>query len=58
MQSKSIITNSVKIVLCIFLLMVLVQDVQAAEMYQYMTKWGTVGSAEGQFSSPSEHGGS
>jgi len=56
MQNKSIIKNSVKIVLCIFLILVLVQGVQAAEKYQYVMKWGTVGTAYGQFLSPSELG--
>ena len=40
MQRKSIIKNSVRIVLCIFLLMVLVQGMQAAETYTFVTKWG------------------
>ena len=52
MQSKSIVKNSVKIVLCIFLLMVFVQGVQAAETYSFVTKWGSSGSGDGQFSTP------
>ncbi|MEI6293868.1 MAG: hypothetical protein WCP36_09295 [Methanomicrobiales archaeon] len=52
MQNKSIVKNSVKIVLCIFLLMVLVQGVQAAETYVFVTKWGIEGTGNGQFSLP------
>jgi len=52
MQGTSLIKNSVKIVLCIFLLLVLVQGVQAAETYQVVTKWGTFGSNDGQFYTP------
>ena len=40
MKGKSIIKNSVKIILCILLFLVLVQGVQAAEMYVSITKWG------------------
>ncbi len=52
MQGKPIMKNSVKILLCIFLLLVLVQAVQAAETYQFVTKWGSSGSGDGQFISP------
>ena len=49
MQGTSVIKNSVKIVLCILLLLMLVQAVQAAETYQFVTKWGTQGTGDGQF---------
>jgi len=52
MQGKPIIKNSVKIVLCFLLLLVLVQGVQAAETYQFVTKWGSYGSGDGQFERP------
>ncbi len=52
MQGKSIIKNSVKIVLCIFLLLVLVHGVQAAETYQYVTRWGSQATVGGQSQSP------
>ena len=52
MQGKPIMKNSVKIVLCILLLLVLVQGVQAAETYQFVTKWGSEGTNEGQFNAP------
>jgi sugar lactone lactonase YvrE len=42
----------VKIVLCILIFLVLVQGVHAAETYVFVTKWGTSGSGNGQFSSP------
>ena len=49
MQGTSIVKNSVKILLCIFLLLVLVQGVFAADAYQFVTKWGTEGTGDGQF---------
>lgn len=52
MEGTSIMKNSVKIVLCVFLLLVLVQGVQAAETYQFVTKWGTQGTGDGQFYYP------
>jgi len=52
MQGKSIMKTSVKILLCILLVLVLVQGVQAAETYQFVTKWGTPGSGDGQFQNP------
>ena len=52
MQSTLIVKNSVKILLCIFLLLVLVYGVQAAETYQFVTKWGTEGTGDGQFLGP------
>jgi sugar lactone lactonase YvrE len=52
MQGTLIVKNSVKILLCFFLLLVLVSGVQAAETYQFVTKWGTNGTGEGQFESP------
>jgi len=52
MQGSLIIKNSVKILLCIFLLLVLVYGVQAAETYQFVTKWGTEGTGDGQFLGP------
>ena len=51
-QGNSIIKNSVKIVLCIFLLLVLVQGTQANETYMFVTKWGSSGSGDGQFNYP------
>ena len=52
MQCTSIMKNSVKIILCILLLFVFVQAVQAAETYVFVTKWGTLGSGDGQFYHP------
>jgi DNA-binding beta-propeller fold protein YncE len=52
MQETSIIKNSVKIVLCIFLLLVLVQSALAAETYVFVIKWGQEGSGDGQFINP------
>ena len=53
MQGTSIVKNSVKIFLCIFLLLVLVSGVQAAETYQFVTKWGdSFSTADGQFMYP------
>ena len=52
MQGTSIMKNSVKVLLCILLLLVLVQAVQAAETYMFVTKWGTKGSGAGQFYNP------
>ena len=52
MQGTAIMKNSVKILLFIILLLVLVQGVRAAETYQFVTKWGTQGSGDGQFISP------
>ncbi|MDO8872830.1 MAG: hypothetical protein Q7V05_08900 [Methanoregula sp.] len=49
MQGKSIVKNSVKVILCIFLFFVIMQGVQAAETYTFVTKWGTRGYQEGQF---------
>ena len=40
MKGKSIIKNSVKIILCILLFLVLVQGVQAAETYVSVTQRG------------------
>ena len=54
MQGTLIVKNSVKILLCIFLLLVLVSGVQAAETYQFVTAWGTNGTGQGQFESPRE----
>ena len=53
MHGTSIMKNSVKIILCILLVLVLVQAVQAAETYVFVTKWGTQGLGDGQFSGPS-----
>ncbi len=53
MQGTSIVKNSVKILLCLFLLLVLISGVQAAETYQFITKWGTFGTNDGEFSTPS-----
>ncbi len=53
MHGTSVVKNSVKILLCIFLLLVLVQVVQAAETYQFVTKWGSSGTGDGQFTNPS-----
>ena len=44
--------NAMKIVLCVLVLLVLVQGVQAAETYQFVTKWGSFGSGDGQFNTP------
>ena len=52
MQGTSIMNNSVRIFLCFFLFFVLVQGVQAAETYQFVTKWGTQGAGDGQFYQP------
>jgi len=43
---------SIRVVLCILLFLMLVQGVQAAEKYTFVTKWGTQGSGAGQFNSP------
>jgi len=52
MKDKANIKNSVKIVLCIFLLLVIVQGVKAAETYQFVMKWGSNGSLNGQLYLP------
>ncbi|MDO8871952.1 MAG: hypothetical protein Q7V05_04365 [Methanoregula sp.] len=42
-----------KIILCLLLFLVLLQGVQAAETYTFVTKWGTQGSGgDGQFNEP------
>ena len=52
MQGTSMMKISMKIFLCIFLMLVFVQGVQAAETYQFVTKWGTEGTGDGQFEGP------
>jgi sugar lactone lactonase YvrE len=53
MQGKSIIRKSVKAGLCILLFIVLVQGVFAEETVMVLTKWGTVGTGNGEFSDAS-----
>ena len=45
-------TRVVMIVAAILLILVLVQGVQAAETYGYVTQWGSFGNGTGQFKSP------
>jgi len=52
MQGTWFMKNPVKTVLCILLFLVIVQGVQAAETYQYVAKWGSMGTGDGQFLSP------
>ena len=46
MQGTSVVKNSVKILLCILLLLVFVHGVQAVETYVFVTKWGTQGAGD------------
>ena len=52
MTNKSIIKNSMRIALCILVFSILVWGVQAAGTIEFVTKWGTLGSGDGQFNGP------
>ncbi len=54
-NSPAILSNGmmgIRVVMCLLLVFVLVQGVQAAESYGFVTKWGTQGTGDGQFTQP------